>query len=128
MGHLGFSYTGAVYLVMLFVPNILWARNRPAGYSAESESRVMQALERLGEIGVICCALIFKDLNPRPWSPWSHGELLWQPAGHPSAWSGSASGGIPAAEHIRPGDLACRCGCCAGHWAHWDSSAAQAGG
>ncbi len=73
MGHLGFSYTGAVYLVMLFVPNILWARNRPAGYSAESESRVMQALERLGEIGVTCCALIFKDLNPRPWSPWS----LW---------------------------------------------------
>lgn len=73
MGHLGFSYVGAAYLVMLFVPNLLWARNQPAGYSAQGENRVLQALERLGEAGVTCCALIFRDLNLRPWSLWS----LW---------------------------------------------------
>ena len=73
MGHLGFSYVGAAYLVMLFVPNILWARNQPSGYSAQGENRVLQVLERLGEISVTCCALIFRDLNLRPWSFWS----LW---------------------------------------------------
>lgn len=31
MGHLGFSYVGFLYLLMLFVPNILWAKRRPEG-------------------------------------------------------------------------------------------------
>lgn len=73
MGHLGFSYVGALYLIMLFVPNILWARSRPAGYSAEGESPVLQGLERIGEALVTGCALVFQDFNLRPWTPWS----LW---------------------------------------------------
>lgn len=73
MGHLGFSYVGAVYLAMLFIPNLLWAKRKPAGYSSQGENRFLQVLERLGEIGVTCCALFFQDWNLRPWTPWS----LW---------------------------------------------------
>ena len=73
MGHLGFSYVGLIFLLMLFVPNIIWAKNMPKGYSAERESRVLGAFERIGEVLCTCCALIFSDFNLRPWSPW----CLW---------------------------------------------------
>lgn len=73
MGHLGFSYVGLIFLLMLFVPNIIWARNIPSGYSAEGESKVLGVFERIGEAASTCCALIFSDFNPRPWSSW----CLW---------------------------------------------------
>ena len=73
MGHFGFSYVGLIFLLMLFVPNIIWARNIPEGYSAEGESKVLGIFERIGEVAATCCALIFSDFNLRPWSAWS----LW---------------------------------------------------
>lgn len=73
MGHFGFSYVGLIFLLMLFVPNIIWARNIPEGYSAEGENRVLGIFERVGEVAATCCALIFSDFNLRPWSPW----CLW---------------------------------------------------
>lgn len=73
LGHFGFSYVGLVFLVMLTVPNIVWARNRPKGYTAGNESKVLAVFERTGEILVTCCALVFQDFNLRGWSPWS----LW---------------------------------------------------
>lgn len=30
--HLGFSYTGLIYLLMLFIPNIIWTKNQPKDY------------------------------------------------------------------------------------------------
>ncbi len=73
MGHFGFSYVGILFLLMLFVPNIIWTRNIPDGYSAEGESKVLGAFERVGEVLTTCCALIFSDFNLRPWTPW----CLW---------------------------------------------------
>jgi hypothetical protein len=32
MGELGFSYIGLIYLLMLFIPNILWTKNKPTDY------------------------------------------------------------------------------------------------
>ena len=29
---LGFSYVGLIYLLMLFIPNIIWSRARPIDY------------------------------------------------------------------------------------------------
>ncbi len=31
-GHIGFSYTGLIYLLMLFIPNIIWSKNLPKNY------------------------------------------------------------------------------------------------
>lgn len=40
MGTFGFSYTGLLFLALLFVPNLAWTRHRPQGlmnYMMEKE-------------------------------------------------------------------------------------------
>ena len=32
MVHFGFSYIGVIWLIMLFVPNGFWAKNKPTDY------------------------------------------------------------------------------------------------
>lgn len=71
MGHFGFSYVGAVFLLMLIVPNLLWAKRQPQGYDASGESRVLRAFERVGEALTSACALLFSDFNIHGWSRWS---------------------------------------------------------
>lgn len=70
----GFSIVGVVFLAMLFVPNIRWAKNQPAGYSdlAARENRTILTLERIGQAATTCCAVIF--VCPKGFSfPW----ILW---------------------------------------------------
>lgn len=71
---LGFSYVGALYLAMLFVPNLLWTRHKPQGYDAcaARESKLLQALERAGEVLVCPLVLLFSDFNlpAGGFSPW----------------------------------------------------------
>lgn len=71
IGHIGFSYTGTLFLVLLFLPNIVWAQNKPMGYTSEGENKTLLFLERIGEALTCCCALIFSDFNFRRWSSWS---------------------------------------------------------
>lgn len=73
--HFGFSYVGLVFLLMLFIPNLLWTKNQPAGYEAyaKKENKVLLAMERLGEVAVTCLVLIFSDFNPQERSL----RLLW---------------------------------------------------
>ncbi len=72
MGHWGFSFVGAAFLVGLFVPNLVWAfAARPRGYDSSGESRVLQWIERAGQALTVAAALLFADTNPQPWSPWS---------------------------------------------------------
>lgn len=73
MGHFGFSYVGLIYLIMLFVPNILWTKRMPVGYSSLGENKALVAFERCGEVLVSCCALFFDDFNVHSWSIWT----LW---------------------------------------------------
>ena len=41
--HFGFSYVGLIFLVMLFVPNIIWTKNMPENYEqyAKHENRIL---------------------------------------------------------------------------------------
>lgn len=66
----GFSYVGLVYLVMLMTPNLIWTKNQPKDYEkyVGNENKVLQALERIGEVLVSGVSLIFSDFNIRPWS------------------------------------------------------------
>ena len=71
---LGFSPISLLFLAMLFVPNIMWARHLPEGYAeiSKNKSRVLLALERVGEVATSCCAVIF--VCPQGLSfPW----VLW---------------------------------------------------
>lgn len=65
---IGFCVTGVVFLLMLFTPNIIWARGaKPAGYdqSAKKENKVLLTLERVGEVLISVSLVIFKALNPK---------------------------------------------------------------
>jgi len=70
-GHFGFSYVGLIFLLMLFIPNILWTRRMPQGYTSENENKILLLLERAGEVLTCCFALIFSDFNIHRWTAWS---------------------------------------------------------
>ena len=70
-GHFGFSYVGLIFLILLFVPNTLWTRKKPQGYTAENENKILLLFERIGEVLTCCCSLIFSDFNINQWTIWS---------------------------------------------------------
>ncbi len=63
--HLGLSYVGLIFLIMLFVPNIIWTKNLPKDYEkySKNENKILLILERIGEVSVSCLILIFSDFN-----------------------------------------------------------------
>lgn len=70
----GFSIAGVVFLLMLFVPNIKWAKNQPLGYEElqKHENKTLLVFERLGQALTTCAAVGF--VCPRGFSfPW----VLW---------------------------------------------------
>ena len=73
--HFGFSYVGLIYIIMLTVPNIIWAKNKPKDYGkyVVNENKILGWLERIGEVLVTTIVLIFADFNLWPWTLWS----LW---------------------------------------------------
>lgn len=73
--HFGFSYMGLIFLILLFVPNLLWTKYKPQGYEecAQKENRILLLFERVGEAAVTCLSLIFSDFNPSELSLW----LCW---------------------------------------------------
>lgn len=71
---LGFSIIGVVFLAMLFIPNIEWAKSQPRGYEEISrhENKTLLVLERIGQALTTCTAVVF--VCPQGFSlPW----LLW---------------------------------------------------
>ena len=71
--HFGFSYIGLIFLLMLFIPNIIWAKFKPQNYDAVAfqENKILVWLERIGEVLVTCLVLIFEDFNINTISFWS---------------------------------------------------------
>ena len=69
----GFSYVGLIYLLMLFIPNIIWSKNLPKNYDkyVKNENKVLVTLERIGEVLLTVLPLIFKDFNINKISNWS---------------------------------------------------------
>lgn len=72
-GNWGFSYVGFVFLLMLLIPNIAWAKGMPQGYTSEKENKLLLLLERTGEVLTCFFSLTFSDFNIHEWTPWS----LW---------------------------------------------------
>ncbi|MDE7331075.1 MAG: hypothetical protein K2O16_02390 [Lachnospiraceae bacterium] len=70
-GHFGFSYTGLIFLILLFIPNTIWTKRKPLGYTPEKESKFLLLFERAGEALTCCCALVFSDFNIQKWTAWS---------------------------------------------------------
>ncbi|WP_312476733.1 hypothetical protein [Neobacillus sp.] len=71
LGHLGFSYIGLIYLLMLFIPNIIWSKNQPIDYDYTQENKILLLFERVGQICCSCSVVIFSDFNIASFSAWS---------------------------------------------------------
>ena len=71
--NLGFSYVGLIYLLMLFIPNIIWSKNQPKDYDkyVKKENKVLVILERIGEVLLTVLPVIFSDFNINKISNWS---------------------------------------------------------
>lgn len=71
----GFSYVGLIYLLMLFIPNILWSKNKPKDYEkyVVNENKILLMFERIGKVLVSGFVLIFSDYNINEITLWS----LW---------------------------------------------------
>lgn len=69
----GFSYVGAIFLLMLFVPDIIWSKNMPKDYDKYviNENKILLMLERIGEVLVSCIVLIFRDFNINEITGWT---------------------------------------------------------
>lgn len=81
MFRFGFSYVGFIYLLMLLIPNIIWTKHKPVDYEkfSKKESKVLQIIEKIGEILVCCCVLIFSDFNIKYnsiWCIWLVGSFI----------------------------------------------------
>lgn len=69
----GFSYIGLIFLLMLMIPNIIWAKNKPKDYDkyVKNESKILLIFERIGEVTVTCVSLIFTDFNINEITSWT---------------------------------------------------------
>ncbi|WP_296694987.1 hypothetical protein [Ruminococcus sp.] len=67
----GVSVVGIVFLLMLFIPNIIWSKKQPEGYeeSAKHENKTLLALERAGEGLVSALVLTDRRLDKFSLSP-----------------------------------------------------------
>lgn len=76
----GFSWVGVIFLLMLFVPNIIWSRNRPRECDelSHAEHPALLAFERAGEVAASVTVVIF--VCPQgfamPWLLWLLASLL----------------------------------------------------
>jgi hypothetical protein len=57
-------------MLMLQVPNIMWARRKPEGYDPSDENKVLLIFERVGQVLCTASILIFTNYNPRILEPW----------------------------------------------------------
>lgn len=73
LGHLGFSYVGLIYMLMLTIPNVIWTKFQPKNYNFKNENKVLLWMERIGQVLVTGSVLIFSDFNLKSFSFWS----LW---------------------------------------------------
>jgi len=73
LGTFGFSYIGLIYLLMLFVPNIVWLKRQPEGYKelAKKENKILLVFERVGQAAVVATAVMFSDYNPTEFNAWT---------------------------------------------------------
>jgi len=69
----GFSYVGLIFLLMLFIPNFFWTKNKPKDYEkyVHNENKVLLIFERIGEVLVCCVVLIFSEFNINSITLWS---------------------------------------------------------
>jgi len=62
----GFSWIGAIFLIALWIPNIIWARNLPVDYHPGIENKALLVCERAGQVATTGTALLLVSANALP--------------------------------------------------------------
>ena len=57
----GFSYVGFIYLVMLLVPNLIWAKNKPGDYALYAKNENKPGDHMIYEQKPVECGRIVRD-------------------------------------------------------------------
>jgi hypothetical protein len=65
LGHLGFSYIGLIFLLMLIIPNIIWVMSKQKEYDTANEKKIFSIFERIGQILCTATLLFFNNYNPK---------------------------------------------------------------
>lgn len=52
------SIIGIVYLLMLFIPNIIWTKHQPSGYDSSHENKFFVICEKAGQILVTIFVIV----------------------------------------------------------------------
>lgn len=62
--YFGFSFIGLLFLIMLFIPNVLWNKFQPTDYEKYSkrENIILLAFERVGQV-LVCIFSLFCGVN-----------------------------------------------------------------
>ncbi len=70
----GFSYIGLIWLLMLFIPNFIWTKNKPKDYEeyVHKENKALLILERAGQFIVTPVALVLCGVAAS--GAWRHQE------------------------------------------------------
>jgi hypothetical protein len=71
MGHFGFSYIGLLWLLLLWIPNSMWAKRKTEGYDSSGESKVVLITERVGQVLCTAAILLFPGYNPETFELWT---------------------------------------------------------
>jgi len=71
LGNFGFSYVGLIYMLMMEIPNIMWAFRKPEGYDPSGENKVLLIFERTGQVLCTASILLFTDYNPYTFELWT---------------------------------------------------------
>jgi uncharacterized membrane protein YhaH (DUF805 family) len=75
-GTLGFSYVGFIFLLCLFVPNIIYALRLPKDRKKYVENPVLLGFERIGQVACTLFVLIFNNYDPKTIDFWLGWLLL----------------------------------------------------
>jgi len=70
LGNIGFSYVGLIYLLFIFIPNIIWSKNQPSDYNPGIENKTLLIMERIGQVLCTTTILVFSDTNPKSLNLW----------------------------------------------------------
>ena len=58
-------------MLMLQIPNFMWARKKPSGYDPSGENKTLLVIERAGQVLCTASILLFTDYEPRSLEPWT---------------------------------------------------------
>lgn len=67
---IGFSYIGFIYVMLLMIPNVIWAIKDSNLFNNIKENKLLSFLEKTGQILIIIMLLTFLDFNLQELSFW----------------------------------------------------------